>query len=42
LYESLGADFNADYEFDIDFVQKSDFGIENRVLNFSKIAFWIF
>ncbi len=38
----LDAVFNADYEFDIYFVKKLDFGIENRVLNVSKIVFWIF
>jgi hypothetical protein len=38
----LDAVFNADYEFDIYFVNKIRFGIENRVLNFSKIVFWIF
>jgi hypothetical protein len=36
----LDAVFNADYEFDICFVKKLDFGIENWVLNFSKIRFW--
>jgi hypothetical protein len=35
----LDAVFNADYEFDIYFVKKLDFGIENWVLNFSKIVF---
>jgi hypothetical protein len=38
----LDAVFNADYESDIYFVKKLDFGIENRVLNVSKIVFWIF
>jgi hypothetical protein len=38
-YVEVDAVFNADYEFNIYFVKKLDFGIENRVLNFSKIVF---
>jgi hypothetical protein len=34
----LDAVFNADYEFDVYFIKKFDFGIENWVLNFSKIV----
>jgi hypothetical protein len=39
LNDLLDAVFNADYEFGIYFVQKLDFGIENRLLDFSKIVF---
>ncbi len=35
----LDAIFDTDYEFDTYFVKKLDFGIENWVLNFSKIVF---
>jgi hypothetical protein len=35
----IDAVFNADYEFDIYFVKKLDFDIENWVLNASKIVF---
>jgi hypothetical protein len=39
LNKLLDAVLNADYELDIYFVKKLDFGIESRVLNFSKIVF---
>ncbi len=39
LNELSDSVFNAGYEFDIYFVQKLDFGIENRVLSYPKIVF---
>ena len=39
MNELLDAVFDADHEFDIYFVKKLDFGVENWVLNFSKIVF---
>ncbi len=38
----LDAVFNADYEFDVYFIKKFDFAIENWVLNFSKSYFEFF